>query len=235
MAEHYFYGGNEARDSGLGSDDGGDDEEKAARLRAVENWVYDTGNPFESHDRVTKQPVAQVGLRIHLRFLDTGERLAGEHMQNAGRQVLRELYKLHTQKDPEGVSAVNMADEVLPHLLKPGKDTVELEVKVVRVDLKNPTASFTGPMSNLDKFLPDSRRRFVNDALSHLEGLDQTKKEPTQTMHLAMALANAAKAGHLDERHLARLGALSKKSDRIRRTFKVAEYTPPLNQKSQFR
>lgn len=212
------------------------EEEASPSLRGVAdapNWFYDRGSQLgdwgrsAQSSRLSKRRPAVAPLSIKLSFLDNGEKLVGEHMQVAGQQVLAELYKKYTRSEPEDLSELDLADEVLKHERdRTGKKNISMSVKVVRVDPKDRTSSFMGPMSQLDKFLPDSKRRFATDAISHLGTLDPIN-DKRDIFNLSVALARAGKDGLLEKSHLAALGDLSDRNPNIQVALKYAQYEMP--------
>lgn len=69
---------------------------------------------------------------------------------------------------------------------------------MVEIDPSDKTGSFVSAMTELNRFLPSSKRQFLDDALMHLNTLETGSDERTR---LADALDKARKDGHLSEAH----------------------------------
>lgn len=71
--------------------------------------------------------------------------------------------------------------------------SAKVKITIVTIDPKDVTASFSGPMRQLDKFLPKSRERFLADAVSHLGSLRPKEGEFAPMYALCHALLKARK------------------------------------------
>ena len=90
--------------------------------------------------------------------------------------------------------------------------SAKIKLTIVTIDPKNITSSFSGPLRQLDKFLPKSRERFLADAVSHLKELAPKEGEFGPMYSLSHALVKARKdaGGALDpvnEKILAEISA----------------------------
>jgi len=136
--------------------------------------------------------------RISFYYWDKpNEKIPYEESKSIYVGALKELYK-HIIKKPvsKDQSLDAIRDELLSNYPFPENATSrEVPVKVVRIDPNNKTDSFTGPMVDLKDFLPDSRRRFLEHAISYLRTLDPS--ESTGRNKLATALVKAREDGFL--------------------------------------
>jgi len=142
-------------------------------------------------------------------YWDNNKSLDDNEKKKLYKRCLAELYHHLTGIEPINKDSSEIHKAIKKHLSanNEGKD-VDFVFKIVRIDPKDPTKSFVGPMKELGKFLPESRRRFLRDAIEHLEKLDPSKS--TERNVLASALNEARAQGHLGDSHKASLDALSK-------------------------
>lgn len=128
---------------------------------------------------------------------------------------VKELYSVLTGNDPDGVQTKTIFNGIKEKLQQQsGSKDVTFTFKVVEIDPSDKTGSFLGPMSELDRFLPSSKKEFLNDALVHLKKLPPDSNEWNR---LAGALQEARNDGHLSEAQAKALKAIAAPSEELNR------------------
>ncbi|CUX65928.1 hypothetical protein AGR4C_pa60038 [Agrobacterium tumefaciens str. Kerr 14] len=108
----------------------------------------------------------------------------GEEQDAAKIRARKELEEFADGAQPKNEAALKL------HMaLNNGSARVKLTI--ITIDPDNETTSFSGPMRQLDKFLPRSRERFLADAVSHLSRLRPEQGEFGSMYALCHALVKA--------------------------------------------
>ena len=139
------------------------------------------------------------------------------------RRIVEELYTQATGKKPENRPENELYQEMLPYLQKlTGEKNVKIVVVRVRINPNDPTNSYAAWMKHLDRFLNESKGRFLDAAISHLGELDSAKTADRDK--LCDALVKARDAGHLKESHDAALADLSERNPELGDALRKAGY-----------
>lgn len=131
------------------------------------------------------------------------------------RRALKEMYQQFVgQRDPRSLSNDEMESAILQEGAGRFGEGFNFEMKIVRIDPKDPTKSFLDGMKDLDVFLENSRYHFVHDLISHMSTLDQFDKGQRRQMEaLTKALMGAYGEGLLHDNHIAAAREMTARKD----------------------